>query len=889
MNLNVNKKEVTNMYLNYTHGAYLNELSTGIRTALENGNLNSCKTVIDRERRTLFKKQEKNKYTTSDKAYEFCLKKISELLSGNPTFHDVESLFQTISEFARKRIQIVFFVEEPSCWASMESVYKAALKDKNIDSKLVYLKFSHPNADVNEDYLQYYKQLGYCVISHDEYCITDESPDIAIMIKPYSGVPDGFHPSDIIEYVPRVIYIPYGMEATTDLIKFGFQYYLQYKAWRHCAYGNIVKEFGTRYGYRNGENIVVWGHPKADYVASMGSTRSNIPDEWKRKINGRKTILWTPHHLVNENDEGTGTFLILGKKILDIMEVKHEIAFIFRPHPLLIGNLVNSGKYTEKEIEDLYNRIEKSENIIWDNSEQYYNAFCASDAIITDGTTFCIEYLYTKKPIMLTPRNMTGFYSYEDMLESYYIAKDISDFENFIELIKDGRDPLKEKRYKFYNKLFYIPEGITVGENIIQNVEKDLNKEIKDFMLQDTQQVQPHNKNEYPLFSILVLCYKNMTLLFSMLDSIFEQDYPNIELIVSDDASDDFDIEMVTNYVEMNKNENITNFHVLKNEKNLATVRHINEAFKKVSGEYLVYTAADDRFNYMTVISDYVKSFNTYPEKKWIVARCNMTSADYKKSLYLYPTDADLPYFQEGDAIKLFSRWSRRGMALPCCMAFRKSAIESFGGFDLDYKYLEDWPLDLKLLRNGFAPIFLEKVTAIHSSGGVTNSNERYGKNVRREFYEDKNLIFKKEVNPYKHLMTSEDKKCLKQYMKEIMKRQYFFNIDFPETGIIKRIGMCIVKPVRGWWLFERFFMKNIYHHRMWKLLAAAGVSLVVSTYFFIVSVVVAESAYVSKLFGIIGSMFIIGFVLLLISGITGFILKKHFRAKYWLRKRLVN
>lgn len=72
MNLNVNKKEVTNMYLNYTHGAYLNELSNGIRMALENGNLNSCKTVIDRERGKLFNKQKENKYTTSDKAYEFC-------------------------------------------------------------------------------------------------------------------------------------------------------------------------------------------------------------------------------------------------------------------------------------------------------------------------------------------------------------------------------------------------------------------------------------------------------------------------------------------------------------------------------------------------------------------------------------------------------------------------------------------------------------------------------------------------------------------------------------------------------------------------------------------------------------------------------------------------
>ena len=37
---------------------------------------------------------------------------------------------------------------------------------------------------------------------------------------------------------------------------------------------------------------------------------------------------------------------------------------------------------------------------------------------------------------------------------------------------------------------------------------------------------------------------------------------------------------------------------------------------------------------------------------------------------------------------------------------FYKRALDIIGGVDLNYVYLEDWPMVLKLLRNGYMPIF---------------------------------------------------------------------------------------------------------------------------------------------------------------------------------------
>lgn len=745
----------------------------------------------------------------------------SLLRSGNAA-DALPPLLSEIESRTRKKIYALFLTQEMSCWPSLESVFHAAQENEDFETALVYTPFYHQNFTEQVDYFPAYASLGLPVQRHNCYDLSQHSPDVVFLIKPYANVPEPYQPRNLEQVVPRMVYIPYGMEITTDLILYGFQFYAHYKAWRHCAYGDIVKEFGTKYGYRNGENIAVWGHPKADHFADPEKNRENIPAEWKARIGGRKTILWTPHHLIDLTETGTGTWLIWGEQILETALKNPDVFFIIRPHPLMMGALVNSGGMSPAQADRLRQRIDKAENMIWDTNAGYHAAFDAADAIITDGTTFCVEFLYTKKPILLTPRNMEGFYQYEEMLESYYVVSKIQDVADFICMIRDGKDPLREKRLTLYRKMFFIPESGTVGQHIMAQVKIDLEKECNDMT-----QMNPHglptppatkkaeplaDATRYPLFSILVLCYKNMDLLFGLLDSIFRQDYPRIQLVISDDASEDFDVDIVRSYIEMHKRPNIEQVLVRKNETNMRTVSHIHKAIEYVTGDYLVFTAADDRFSGTDVISTYVEQFLRHPDKVWLVAQCNMTTPDYSKTLYVAPTPKDEPYFQQGNAQRLFSRWSRRGMAIPCCMAFRKDALELVGGFDLDYLFLEDWPLVLKLLRGGYAPIFLEQIVALHSTGGVSNSNQRYGKEIRRLFYQDKYTIFRKEVEPYLHLLTREDRKAYKLYLVEIMERLYFFNIDWPDTSAAQKLKLLIRKPRRLWWVFERKFAQIMDH-----------------------------------------------------------------------------
>ena len=881
-------------YLSFTHGT---TLQCFCKSILDNANvdLKSCWKWLENERGRLLKTQPQLwQIPVSTCCYFNLLDQIEQILVEGSAPDKLPGLLQHICEITRTKIHALFMTQEMACWPSLESVFAAAQQSEDFEASLVYTPFYHENFSEQVDYYDAYRELGLPVLRHNEYDLPADSPDVAFMIKPYGNVPEPYICRNIGCVVPRIVYIPYGMEITTDLIKFGFQFYGHYITWRHCAYGQVVKDYGTKYGYRNGENIAVWGHPKADYYLTAGNRESRVPEEWKHRIGSRKTILWTPHHLIDLNENGTGTWLIWGERILKAAQENPELFFIIRPHPLMMGALVNTGAMTQEEADRLRQTIDASENILWDTNDDYRIAFEAADAIITDGTTFSVEFLYTKKPILLTPRNMEGFYIYEEMLECYYIVNSIQDIYNFMEMVRTGNDPLREKRLALYEKTFFVPEHGTVGENIMRQVKNDLEKECVQMNIK-TVTPQPEvvsqtdgnsvDVAQFPLFSILVLCYKNQELLFGMLDSIFRQDYPRIQLVVSDDGSEDFDVEQVQKYIEMHKRSNIVDVIVRKNPQNMRTVRHIDLAWSFVTGDYAVFTAADDRFCGTDTVSAYVEQFLSNPEKVWLVAKCSVTSADYKKHLHYLPTEADEPFFRMNDAQRLFSRWSRRGMAIPCCMAFRKDAVDMICGFDRDYQFLEDWPVVLKLLRSGHAPIFFEQVTALHSAGGVTNSNQRYGKEIRRLFYEDKYTIFRKEVKPYFHLLTPEDKKAFHQYQREIMARHYFFYIDWPDTSVGQKIRLLLAKPIRAWWLFENLFTKMQDRIPKKKILLASQAVLLLSMLFLNNE----GSTFTDQLFRVMGWIDLVAGLGMMLAALLAYPLKKYFEKKADLRHDLVN
>ncbi|MBT4792932.1 MAG: glycosyltransferase [Halobacteriovoraceae bacterium] len=95
-----------------------------------------------------------------------------------------------------------------------------------------------------------------------------------------------------------------------------------------------------------------------------------------------------------------------------------------------------------------------------------------------------------------------------------------------------------------------------------------------------------------PKVTIMVITYNQEDYVCEALDSILIQDYPNIEVVVADDASKDRTPEILKEYER--KFPEI--FKIILNKKNLGITGNSNIAFNASTGDFLVGLGGDDAF-----------------------------------------------------------------------------------------------------------------------------------------------------------------------------------------------------------------------------------------------------------------------------------------------------
>ena len=95
---------------------------------------------------------------------------------------------------------------------------------------------------------------------------------------------------------------------------------------------------------------------------------------------------------------------------------------------------------------------------------------------------------------------------------------------------------------------------------------------------------------QYPLVSAIVLCYNHARFVVECLESVKAQQYPNLELIVHDDASRDNSVAVIQAWLA--KCDIPNRFLIQKTNQGLC--RSLNYALSHASGKYISGIAADD-------------------------------------------------------------------------------------------------------------------------------------------------------------------------------------------------------------------------------------------------------------------------------------------------------
>lgn len=204
-----------------------------------------------------------------------------------------------------------------------------------------------------------------------------------------------------------------------------------------------------------------------------------------------------------------------------------------------------------------------------------------------------------------------------------------------------------------------------------------------------------------PLVSVLIPAYNRPHTLKIAIDSILEQTYPNIEIIICDDSTDDGVQEMLDPYLQSHIQ---IKYH--KNEKNLF-LKNWHKCFDLASGEYINYLMDDDVFH-KEKIAKMVYFFNEF-ENITLVTSYRQTIN--KSGEFLPPLHATARLYEE---IRILDGKMLANVALSRCLnvigepttvLFRKVDLtERFGVYKgKQYSLINDLAAWLSLLSKGKA------------------------------------------------------------------------------------------------------------------------------------------------------------------------------------------
>lgn len=263
-------------------------------------------------------------------------------------------------------------------------------------------------------------------------------------------------------------------------------------------------------------------------------------------------------------------------------------------------------------------------------------------------------------------------------------------------------------------------------------------------------------ENMQPLVTIVMLTYNAKETIYCAIDSVLEQTYSNIELIISDDCSENFDKSKIVQYIEKNVKHNIKRCIVRKNDNNVGTVKHENLVYGIASGEYIIELAGDDVFFDCKVVENIIKRMEE--DNLNILATRRLVCDNNLKPLFFWPHILERRKVEElNTSYKQYVALVTNqfyDMVSGSAIAYRKSLFDNMK-YDEKYVLTEDFPFFTNYTWNNIIYYSHEIVSIKYRYGGVSNTShpkavadmEYYNKTDRIKHYGELDRLSKRKID----------------------------------------------------------------------------------------------------------------------------------------------
>lgn len=232
--------------------------------------------------------------------------------------------------------------------------------------------------------------------------------------------------------------------------------------------------------------------------------------------------------------------------------------------------------------------------------------------------------------------------------------------------------------------------------------------------------------NRSPLVSIIVITYNSSKYVLETLDSARNQEYSNLELIISDDSSTDTTVAVCESWIKNNK-DFFQRVILKKASKNRGIPGNFNQGIKEAKGEWVKFIAGDDILM-PNCISDNLKFALAEGESfVFSLPEILLVHGDSTKKMEIEKKFLTGDNFYKLDAKRQFLHLLIKSYPMsPPTLFFKMADFEKVGYFNEKFTN-EDFPHYLKITSSGFRLAFLQKQTVIYRihSLSISQSNAR--------------------------------------------------------------------------------------------------------------------------------------------------------------------
>lgn len=372
-------------------------------------------------------------------------------------------------------LKVVFLCEHKSLWKSFSSLVENLSKDTRFEVIVINLWCKEYSNDGSYCYTNPHieclcKNENIKVI--DSYDVKNDSwinlkkiePDYVFFNRPYDYYRnENYHIKNIAKY-SKTCYIPYGMVIIGgDVEKFTFPENFCSKLYFLFLNSiplekNSIDVFSNLKKLPNldDEHLLYLGYPGLDNLKNKVDTTVNCKS---KKFN----ILWLPRW---NTSEGNCNFFDYKDILLQyVKKYKNSCCLIFRPHPLCFSNFIKTGEMSQDELDDFKSNFINEDVAKIDESGNYTDTFLESDVLVADETSLIAEYFVTKKPIIFCQKISHFSSLMKTLVGGLYVVKNKNELLDTLNFLRNGNDPLKEKRKYIIDK-YLLNYGESAAENI---------------------------------------------------------------------------------------------------------------------------------------------------------------------------------------------------------------------------------------------------------------------------------------------------------------------------------------------------------------------------------------------------------------------------------------